>query len=50
MPKPADLPVIDERVAKAKQRGADYVSVRQLSELVGATTLLRLRGALLPPG
>lgn len=26
MPQPADLPVIDERVAEAKQRGADYVT------------------------
>lgn len=39
MPEPADLRVIDERAAEAKQRGADYVRVRRLSELVGATTL-----------
>ena len=35
----ADLPQIDKRAAEARERGADYISIRRLSELLGATTL-----------
>ncbi len=34
-----DLPAIDALAAAARQRGADFISVRRLSELLGSTTL-----------
>jgi hypothetical protein len=34
-----DLPTIDAHAANARQRGADFISIRRLSELLGATTL-----------
>ncbi len=34
-----DLAGIDRHAAEARQRGADFISVRRLSELLGATTL-----------
>lgn len=34
-----DLPLVDQHVAEATHRGADYISLRRLSELIGATTL-----------
>jgi len=38
-PTHADLPAVDMRACDASSRGADYISVRRLSELLGATTL-----------
>lgn len=35
----ADLTEVDRHAAEAHQRGADFISVRRLSELFGATTL-----------
>jgi hypothetical protein len=34
-----DLPTVDAYAAEAQQRGADFISIRRLSELLGATTL-----------
>lgn len=39
MPTIADLPTIDMHAAEAQKRGADFISTRRLSELIGATTL-----------
>ena len=38
-PTHADLSTVDKRACEASSRGADYISVRRLSELLGATTL-----------
>ena len=38
-PTAADLPAIDEHAAAAAARGSDYLSIRRLAELLGATTL-----------
>lgn len=35
----ADLATIDQHAQDAAERGADYISMRRLSELIGATTL-----------
>jgi thioredoxin-like negative regulator of GroEL len=35
----SDLPTIDALVQQVRQRGADYVSMRRLAELFGATNL-----------
>ena len=34
-----DLAKIDKHAQHAAERGADYISMRRLSELIGATTL-----------
>lgn len=34
-----DLPEVDHHASEANQRNADYISVRRLSERLGATTL-----------
>lgn len=39
VPTADDLDLVDEYAAQAAARGADFVSVRRLSELLGATTL-----------
>ncbi|MGH4016069.1 MAG: DUF1152 domain-containing protein [Pseudonocardiaceae bacterium] len=36
---PDDLPEIDRQAQHAHQRGADFISIRRLSELLGASTL-----------
>jgi hypothetical protein len=38
-PTPDDLPEVDRQARDARHRGADYISVRRLSELLGASTL-----------
>jgi hypothetical protein len=38
-PTAADLPAIDEHAATAARHGSDYLSIRRLTELLGATTL-----------
>ena len=38
-PTAADLPAIDEHAATAAAHGSDYLSIRRLAELLGATTL-----------
>jgi hypothetical protein len=38
-PTTADLPAIDEHAATAAVHGSDYLSIRRLAELLGATTL-----------
>lgn len=38
-PTTADLPIIDNYADDARARGADFISVRRLSEQLGATTL-----------
>lgn len=38
-PGPADLPAVDGHAAAARSRGADFLTMRRLSELLGATTL-----------
>ncbi|MGH3906696.1 MAG: DUF1152 domain-containing protein [Pseudonocardiaceae bacterium] len=38
-PTPDDLPEIDRQAHHAHERGADFISVRRLSELLGASTL-----------
>jgi len=38
-PVPEDLATIDEHAAAARERGADFISVRRLAELLDATTL-----------
>ncbi|MFC5994306.1 DUF1152 domain-containing protein [Pseudonocardia hispaniensis] len=38
-PDVADLAQVDRHAAEARQRDADYISVRRLSELLGATSL-----------
>lgn len=38
-PAPDDLPEIDRQARDAYERGADFISVRRLSELLGASTL-----------
>lgn len=39
IPTPHDLPDIDRHAQHAHQHGADFITVRRLSELLGATTL-----------
>lgn len=34
-----DLPMIDQHAREAAERGADFISMRRLAELIGATTL-----------
>jgi hypothetical protein len=38
LPTRGDLPTIDDHAAGAAARGADYVSIRRLAELLGVTT------------
>jgi len=39
VPTPDDLPAIDRHAQHAHEHGADYISIRRLSELLDATTL-----------
>jgi hypothetical protein len=39
IPTPHDLPDIDQQAQRAHQRGADFITIRRLAELLGATTL-----------
>ncbi|MGH3766847.1 MAG: hypothetical protein ACRDS0_25440 [Pseudonocardiaceae bacterium] len=39
IPTADDLPDIDRHAQRARQHGADFISLRRLSELLGATTL-----------
>ena len=39
MPTVHDLPAVDELAREAAARGADYVSMRRLAELLGSTSL-----------